>query len=271
MKKGITIVLVAQIAMLAAYADIAHSEALAGEKNRLRSVMINISKQFELRKMSKSEQIISYAENNDIPIKTVIQMAISIADESCAEFESQGFKKEAGVEAMKCNCMLSFLSTAGDLSVLPFLENKSKSTNEYIRIDASLAYIRLSGTNSVTFLRRAAADKRYSERDRYRMYREFGTQIRVSKQKNPDAKLDAAYQCLLDLAEKEEMGDAAKLLDQVACAFIEGYETSVQREQVARRLSQSSDEYYKNHFNKIKNEIEKVPVATRTNLQFHIK
>lgn len=270
MQKRIILACFAQIAILAAYVGIANSEPLTEKEIRLRSWMINISKQFEPQKMSKSEQIISYAKNNDIPVETVIQMAISIADESCTMFEVQGLKKEAGIEAMKCNCMLSFLSSAGDLSVLPFLENKCKSTNDYIRIDASLAYIRLAGTNSAALLRRAAADKRYSERDRYRMYREFGAQIRASKQKNPDAKLVAAYQCLLDLAEKEELGDAAKMLDQVVCDAIEGYKTSVQREQVARRLSRSGDEYYKNHFNKIKNEIEQVPVAKRTNLQFQI-
>ena len=245
------------------------AEITSDKDLELRAEMLNVSKQLGCRALSQSELIFTYARENGIPREAVIRTALSIAEEACAKFEAHGYKKEVVIEKLRCNSMLVFLGNSGDLSVLPFLEGKSKSTNDYIRIDASLAYIRLSGVNAAPFLLRAAAAKRHSEMDRYQMYRSFGDQISAAKGKDSKVKLDDAYQCLVRLVETEEMGGPAELLDKVLCDVLEGYATSVQRDKVARRFSISINEYYKNHFNKVKEEIEKVPSVNRANLEFN--
>ncbi len=216
---------------------------------------------------SKSEMILGYANNMGIPVSNVVRVAQSITEEGLARLED-GSAINRDTQLRQCQVMLILLGATGDSSALPFLEAKSISTNNTVRQSASLSVINLMGIDSVKFLRKNATDGLNSRMDIYGMYESFGLQIQASKKKNPKANLDEAYMYLLELAEKEKAGDTAKLLDHVLCSNLEGYATSVQREQIARRFSQKGPEYCKQHFDKITGEIEKVPASKRMNFQF---
>ncbi len=270
--KKIVILLITLIVVVFFSVRGAENEAGTEKEIELKTFMTKISERPlphrpDATRKTTDQMILEFAKTNNIPAELVTRMAMIIAEESFKLVTTQDVMSNTKAEVLKCARMLGLLGRSGDLSVGPFLDKMSKSTNEYIRIDASLAYINLLGLEAAPFLFRVVLDTQFKEYDRYRMYKTFTNQIKRSENIASAFKVNESYMRLLKIMEKENGPMAVTELDRILCDKLDGYATSIQRERVVKRFSQSETQAVRNHFGKIWEEIEKIPADKRANLQ----
>ena len=249
----------ASFTMLFSFGNITNSVP-EDKLERLKRMVWEYSRIGDYRLLS-TKHFLDYARTNDIPLSTITSIAQSMITESRVIIESGGQHDLISGHYTQCSRMLSFLGGQGDKQVLPFLENISESTNSNLRLNASIAYVHLAGVDSIPFVQKAILDNRYTERERYHLYKELSD--RISKEQVSKVKTDEAKTFLLKVAETENMGNAANELDKILCSLLPEYQNSMNRHENASRLSKISDDYYKDYFGKIKNEIEKTPKEKR--------
>ncbi len=244
--------------------DVPGTNSASANDNELSEVMkrFAMTKHLDPKGISKSDQILGYANNMGIPVSNVVRVAQNIAKEDLARLEG-GSAVNRDAQLRQCQVMLILLGAIGDASALPFLEAMSVSSNDTVRYSASQGVVNILGINSVAFLRKVVTDGRHSEWDRYNMYERFGSIIEKERKKNPNQNMGDAYRCLLELAEKEKESMAATMLDDLLCNALDGYASSIERERVAKQFCESDNELVRKHFVTIKEEIEKVPDAKR--------
>lgn len=211
-----------------------------------------------------SENLIKYAENNRIPISDMVGEAQTIAKEGFAILESGSITNKEEITAVLryCETLIGFMGTTKDPSAIPYLEIQSTSAYDDIRRTASNRIINILGAKSIEFLRKVTNDKLY-KRDLYSLYESFGFKIKMEIKNNPNAKLNDAYNFLLEVSETEEAGDTAKMIDQILCETLNGYSTSVQREKMAERMVRVGPDYSRHHFETIQLEVKKTPKEKR--------
>ena len=164
---------------------------------------------------------------------------------------------------MKCNCVFSLLGKLEDYSVLDFLEQKSIHPNELIRVDSSVAYVRIAGIDAIPFIEKKRRDGQFSERGLCKLFDVFKTHIAKKKRNNDEYAVNKAIRFLMTTLENENNGEIASHLDKMLDVFLTDYNMSLQRFQVMERLAKHENVYYRNLFATILNEIEKTPKEKR--------
>lgn len=211
------------------------------------------------------DMLLLYAKENGIPISNMVAEARIITEEGLSMLSSGNItnREERADLTRYCRKLITFMSHTKNLSTLPYLEHKSFSVNGDIRETASRGLVNILGIDAISFLRKIKRDGTHTPRELYSLYESFGFKIRKEEENNPNAKLDDAYEFLLELLEKEEAGDTAKMLDQLLCETLDGYPTSVQRQQVAERMVKAGPDNSRLHFEAIRAEVEITPKDKR--------
>jgi len=229
----------------------------------LGAFITNVSTQFEVRRLSKADQIIEYAASNKFSKADLVRIARDLADDSARRVNEGGDPKKLAKEIMKCNCAFSVLAKMEDHSVLDFLEQKSTHSNELIRVDSSVAYVRIAGIDAISFIERKRSDVRFSELDLCKLFDFFRIRIAKGKDNNNNCAVNKALHYLLTTLETENNGEIACRLDKMLSEFLADYKESLQRFQVMERLTKHENAYYRNVFEAKLLEIEKTPKEKR--------
>ncbi len=239
------------------------TKMLTQSEQDLGAFITNVSTQFEVRRLSKADQIIEYAASNKFSKADLIRIARYFADDSARRVNEGGDPKKLAKEIMKCNCVFSVFGKMEDRSVLDFLEQKSTHSNELIRVDSSVAYVRIAGIDAISFIERKRSDGRFSELDLCKLFDFFRIRITREKGNNNNCAVNKALQFLLTTLETENNGEIASRLDKMLSDLLADYNESLQRFQVMERLSKHENAYYRNLFKAKLLEIEKTPKEKR--------
>jgi len=231
---------------------------------------------------ARANDALQYAKTNGIPLGDVLEAAKAQVKKSCAMLEDSYPKTPSSEErnarykwmrigegspdeTTRYTWMLAVLVATGDLSSLPLIEEMHRSPNTQIREDAIRTYLRLAGTNAVSF-RTLIANNRYAESELTPPLFQFFQELK----RTPDIN-DENILFLFEVMEKSSDACNAKQADDVLCEKLPGYSNSVQRLAVAKRYSEKGIttlealSYYDFivGFIDIKKEIEKIPENQR--------
>jgi len=229
---------------------------------------------------ARANAALQYAKTNGIPLEAVLEVAKAQVRASCTTLKAsfpnpppgdgrEGRKWEltgqgSPESTTRYTWMLAVLVATGDLSSLPFIEEMRHSPNGKIRKDAINAYLRLAGTNAVSF-RALMADNMDAESELMPPLLQFLRELKIAPEMNNENAL-----FLYDIAEKSSDACNAKWVDDILCEKLQGYSNSVQRLAVAKRHSEKGItidtlSHYDSivDFISIKEAIEKIPENQR--------
>ena len=209
---------------------------------------------------SRAASAFRYTETNGIPREAVLEAAkADVMDYIALEAASP---ENIAVAAHRFELMLWLLRASEDSSVPPFLEEVSFGAGgEWTRKNAVYAYIDLTGTNSVPFLRKLMADGRYAKSNFTFPLAEFLRILEKGQEIN-----DESLAFLLEFVEKNEFTHNVRYVDRTLCKILPGYLNSVQRLAVAKWHSENGDPFSdatKGYFSEAKRAIEKIPESER--------
>ena len=149
---------------------------------------------------------------------------------------------------------------------LALLKECVQTKNELICRSAIETYITLQEGegDSVSFLREATEKKCLYHKYLLRQFLE--KIITTLKEKKKDEVVESYHVFLLEWILSEQIASDAEQLDHLLCATLDGYEQSLQHEQMTQKFLDSSNNLIRKRFNEIKTEVEKIPVEKRTDL-----
>ena len=160
----------------------------------------------------------------------------------------------------------------GDRAALPFLEEKSLSTNNWslIRERAAVAYVKVADLDeSVEFMR-----KIFAINDNKGYWRSTVTPLFLQKVEAAinnhaitDGTLQRALSVLVAYAQFPANSQEADYVDGFLVKHCAGYQTSIQRMSMARNISDGGNELERNHFIPIKESVEALPKKQRVDLR----
>jgi len=235
------------------------------QEQKLRSFITHVSKQFEVQRLSKADQIIEYAKSNQIEKVELIRIAGALASEAADRVNNAKAPKKHTTEIMQCNSVFSLLAKLDDPSVLELLEKTSTHTNEIIRTDASIAFVRIAGVEAIPFIEMKRKDARFDEFNTVKLFDAFSAYL--TKENKDQTKAIKALDYLLTTLEKEQNGEIASHLDKVLNLHLVGYDTSIQRFRIMERLAKHENAHYRKLFQTIVIEIKKQPIEKRKDLR----
>lgn len=164
-------------------------------------------------------------------------------------------------DAFYCLSLLQVLAKSGDRKNLPLFEEMAISSNDMVRFNGYIAYVRVVGTDAVPFIEKIIKTPHFNGLDQYRIYRVLGEQIKKEKKESPDKDLSKQYAYLLAKAVHTEI--RSDIIDKILCENLPEYSTSIQRELAAETMMKSSNDYLRGMGDTIKSEIEKAPRKNR--------
>ena len=161
----------------------------------------------------------------------------------------------------------------GDRAALPFLKEKSLSTNvvRFIREPAAQAYVKIAGLDeSVGFMRKLYdedADK--TGHWRYMLNQQLLEKFDQAKQKSEvDVEtLNRFYQFLVAQVQTPAYPTQAAQIDAYLIRNLPGYETSKQRAVIGDAYASSTNEWRAKTFNPIKAHFDQIPPSKRVDLR----
>ena len=205
------------------------------------------------------------AKKDGLSKDTMLAEMASMAREYRRQSEDTGkwSDEDHNDDAVRCLRVLQIVAVFRDRSTLPLFEEMAVASNWMIRMNGFIGYIKLAGTDSVPFLQKVLQNGRLTELDHYRIYRTFQEQLESAREHGDNKGVQNGVAFLLETAQRENKGNAAKRLDEALCSLLPDYSKSVQREEVAARFVKEGNDYYKRHFGTIKEEIEKTHEGKR--------
>ena len=216
----------------------------------------------------KAREII---RDNKIPKDAYIATIEKIAEECIADTvvftNYQGKITKAFRRGLAVPSLINCIGSLGDPEFLPWLEQQAvESQWSGIRESASIAYVKIAELDATPFVQRilTGSDEKYDFNCKYLVTKEFFEQIAKAKsEKTPQKKIDAAYVMLIELAQSVAYEGHADRIDRFLCEHLEGYRSSVQREEAVRRFIDSTNDLAKTDFIKKHSEVLRTPKAQR--------
>ena len=266
MKRHMALVICAFVSLSASLAAVADVK-----KNvpGFRDLLVAYSKEFYGESPSNLVSILQkQAKNTNFTQEEAIAEMSALAREYRRLSEETSLAKTQEEEARDYNArcclrVLQLISCFGDRCTLPLFDEMSAASNTWIRLNGYVGYIKVSGVDSVPFLNKILMDGLYTERDHCQIYDNFHRELMKIDNDKSSEKFRKGLTFLLVSAQRDTMGNAANQLDKILCKLLPDYSISVQREQVATKFAKDGNEFYKNHFGKIRDEIEKTPTEKR--------
>lgn len=161
--------------------------------------------------------------------------------------------------------ILVLLGRSSDPNTLAFLREYAKIPERGICRLAVKAYLDIQegGGDSAEFIREIISK---NTDIRSYCYTNLGEAIGTLKEKNRTDDMEKLYALMLDMAQTEQDSRNARIFDIILCETFDGYAQSVQREQAIQKFLTSTDSWARDHYAKIKAELDKIPAEKRTDL-----
>lgn len=230
----------------------------SSQELELRRRMLFFARLHDLRQV-QSDFVGDYIKSNSICFSTAATIAQSLAKDAFTKLESG----QPGANFSEYSRLLAFVSHYGDKQNLNFLAQTSQATNKYIRAESACAYIRLAGVESLPFVKGTFTNDVYTGYDREVIFKTFNRILKEDKEKLASKKMDQIHSFYFEVLQNERDGGCVALIDNTLCEALDEYKYSLQRLACVTRFTENGNTYYKHHFGKIKDEIEKTPKEKR--------
>ena len=198
--------------------------------------------------------IIQFAKTNNIPDELIVAEVMSTANQLKDKIEKN--EKQSNL-ILKFNLMLRFLVRLDNKDALPFLETATCSSNQWIKINATLSYIKIAKGSALDSIQKIMTKNNFNGRNREKIYDELLRHVNSNEEK------DKFSIFLLEQAENENDDETICTIDSILASNLPSYTSSIQRSSLYRRVQISGSVFSKNYFAKVKQEIDRVPCVSR--------
>jgi hypothetical protein len=253
---------------------VAQDEVQTGQIALLREKLQVIGETLHYMPGNDYTSIQRWAEREKFPIVEVNAEITARALEASENAENSQKEEEKSYWRMMCSRMVSLMDASGSETFLSPLERIGvQSSDTRLRVQAVQTHVRIKGIDSLLFVRKAVdalpvEGKEYSS---FRMYESLVKLAESEKDKVPKEKQETLYAFLFGVAETDANPETVAVIDDLFCKEIQGYESSRQRHTMAKRFCNVGNDWVKNKFNPIKESIDKLPEAKRTDMRQRFK
>lgn len=198
--------------------------------------------------------IIQFARTNNIPDAIVVATVVSTANQLKDKIEKN---KKQSYLIFKFNQILRFLVSLDNKEALSFLEMASSSSNQWIKINATLSYIKIAKGSALDGIKGIMLKNKFDGRNREEIYNEISKHVTTKKEKEKFS----TY--LLEQVAIENDDETTCKMDAMLSSCLPDYRSSTQRLLLYQRVQMSGSIFAKNYFSKVKKEIEEMPETSR--------
>lgn len=208
--------------------------------------------------LDKRQLLVKYADDSKIDQEKVIKEI----EKSVADLLGSHNTNRHDIILLKSGIyVLGKFNQASSLNVIKEATSHSESG---VRIIAIISYTDIARENSLDLAKEIIAKPdQFGMMERFVLYERLACYAQKAKDPILDAKRKAVCQFLVDNTQNETSPDAAKKLDELLCGISPAYKVSLQREFAATRFKDEKVPIFRDYFNGVLNELQKVPAGDR--------